>query len=589
MQKTISKEVQNKIITYIKTNYPEIPERGFIAGQAVASLVYKFLELPLNIVINDVDIFIPCDIKTNKAIRNRVQSNSANNIVSNEYDHYSHTDYLDFKTGRGYQVIRSINLEENEKINIIKVRTYTEYSKNEEIINPMLMLNSFDMNCCSIGYDIQTGEFFWTHSFISFINDLTLRIQSSHTPFHSFIRLSKKIKDINCQCNLFQERRLLIQYIHLSSHKTNIITGSKFWSLFEKNKEEMNEFFEFGDYFTENNHIYKICNLKSSAKEKFNIDSTFHKAVIDKLDNKYLGITYYNALFYVHLYHIINDTGLFTFKYRYTFIKLLEKSDDVLPIFYLNFCSKESLRENNDFNYEKITECFSFIKDKKFLLERFTNCVDFEDYRSMSTTIQNILKKSNKLVNYSFFNDLISFEQLEELENLKDKEQTKLINNIIELKANFNNNFKDSLNINLHFSRITSMNNFNNFYKVDKKHFNNKLINTLYRNLFIFKQSIMFFKIFNKKYFIIDEKVYIAEEQSSKNGIYYTLKLVEFENKTLQNIINHNKITHNFNFKQKEEKKSWLSFFKKKKNIKKEEEYACAINQYDDDDDDIPF
>ena len=53
----ISYKVEEKVINDIK-KYIDIPEEGTIAGQFLASLFYKHLQLGLSQPLNDVDIFI---------------------------------------------------------------------------------------------------------------------------------------------------------------------------------------------------------------------------------------------------------------------------------------------------------------------------------------------------------------------------------------------------------------------------------------------------------------------------------------------------------------------------------------------------
>jgi hypothetical protein len=53
----INHDVEEKVINDIK-KYIDIPEEGTIAGQFLASLFYKHLQLDLSQPLNDIDVFV---------------------------------------------------------------------------------------------------------------------------------------------------------------------------------------------------------------------------------------------------------------------------------------------------------------------------------------------------------------------------------------------------------------------------------------------------------------------------------------------------------------------------------------------------
>lgn len=144
------------ICLHLKENF-HLPKSGFIAGQAVASLIYKELGLNINQPINDVDVFDLIDsnydnfIKLSKHEKELgVLSNTGSNI-----------DVVYYKARRSYEVKLSTYLKEDPNVNLI----YISQNGCNEAIDKDLLLSSFDFNCCAVGYDIETGEFCWTKSF----------------------------------------------------------------------------------------------------------------------------------------------------------------------------------------------------------------------------------------------------------------------------------------------------------------------------------------------------------------------------------------------------------------------------------------
>jgi hypothetical protein len=60
-----------------------------------------------------------------------------------------------------------------------------------------LVLDSFDINACQLGYDIEKDEFIWTKNFEEFLKTGELRLCNLTSPPHSAIRLVKKKHDLD--------------------------------------------------------------------------------------------------------------------------------------------------------------------------------------------------------------------------------------------------------------------------------------------------------------------------------------------------------------------------------------------------------
>ena len=221
------------IRSYLKENF-KLPSAGFVAGQAVASLVYKELNLNINTPINDVDVFALMEADYENFVKTKKQESEVG-VVANRG---SFSDQIFCISRRGYEVKLSTYLKEDENVNVV----YISQLHNKEVIDKNMLLNSFDFNCCSVGYDIETGKFVWSKSFEDFINTKQLRVQSVHTPLSTLLRLNKKIEDLgtNVYCEKDVERDVLVSSLAFFGQKiqSSQIVGKRFLSLYYRYKDD---------------------------------------------------------------------------------------------------------------------------------------------------------------------------------------------------------------------------------------------------------------------------------------------------------------------------------------------------------------
>lgn len=336
----LTKNQESKIIDFLKSNY-KIPSSGLIAGQAVASLVYKELRLNLNQPINDVDVFVKKSTN-DKSVFSNCRKEFFNNIVSHDNQGSNMETVFSSSFSRGYQVLNSYYLEEDSRVNVINYNAYSEDERQK-------IVDSFDLNCCSVGFEIETGEFYYSTAFIEFVKTLQLRVQSVHTPFHTMLRINKKIKDLGgdlcCDKNL--ERFILIKAIQVNNSKNGyFIVGKRFFKSFAENKdvefEKMINLFvhendndenpetyyhlrldrEYlnSDYYLKNIHRKENAEAKDLLDIKEDISSfnqshmPFHCETAREIDNEsfFWGM---NSVSMTTMLHLIYDTSLFNKKY----------------------------------------------------------------------------------------------------------------------------------------------------------------------------------------------------------------------------------------------------------------------------------
>jgi len=161
----------------------ELPTSGFLAGGAISNLVWNIIT-DGNAPVNDLDIYRLIEVKknfTNKELR------SKQHFVKNEK--WVYEDYSGMNIGyqqRGYYTI--------EKVSEDGIYNYIDYKATSE--DRLLVLESFDINCCQLGYDIDKDEFIWTKEFETFLKTKEIRLSNLTSPPHSAMRLVKKKHDL---------------------------------------------------------------------------------------------------------------------------------------------------------------------------------------------------------------------------------------------------------------------------------------------------------------------------------------------------------------------------------------------------------
>lgn len=333
--KMLTKTQEKSIVTYLKDNF-KMPTKGFVAGQAVASLIYKELSLNLNEPINDVDVFVKREDGANPFAQCRKEF--FGNMVSHEYRGSGGEFAFSSTYNRFYQIVRSFYKEDDENVNIVEFSS-TTHNPNQKIID------SFDFNCCSVGFDIETEMFYFSTGFIDFVKTKQLRVQSVHTPFHSWLRLNKKIQDLgeNIFCDVNLERFVLIQSMNLNyKEKSSFIVGERFIELMNKYKDDeflkmisndkatgldlenheceklkktyktisLNESYLTSRYYLEN--INRLPNKTSDKIFKLKKETTDNSDTSMNTEFFFWGC---NSVSATNLIHLMHETGLYNQKY----------------------------------------------------------------------------------------------------------------------------------------------------------------------------------------------------------------------------------------------------------------------------------
>lgn len=325
----LTKTQSQNVIAFLRQNYT-LPEKGLVAGQAVASLIYKELGLNLLAPINDVDVFTET-LRSAPKIRydeKRFGAISTHSFKGSMGDLTSSTTF-----NRAYRILRSYMSKEDQAVNIVEIKKSSKYV-NKQIVD------SFDLNCCSVGFDIETEEFVYSSAFEEFIKTKQLRVQSIHTPFHTWLRLNKKMQDLgSVYCDLDLEHFVLIQGMQINySYYGSFIVGDRFYELLEKYKDNVIEklFHETDFHDSEVNKDYK----RIEFDQTFLTSDLFLNQIkrdsnpsTNKLSELLSNLYYHekenawgiNAVSATNLIHLMFKTDLFNQKYVNKVLSLFEE------------------------------------------------------------------------------------------------------------------------------------------------------------------------------------------------------------------------------------------------------------------------
>ena len=268
-----------------------LPSEGFIAGGSVANILLSLYHqgTPCKFKVNDVDIFNVIDtidsntphIEGEELLRGDVHLGMQVGMDEG----YGHV-YIE-RDGTYYRVISA---ERDGLINDIKcfvshgktggeVERFTPtppienpdqtmFSVSQRIpILPNIdqsndvILRGFDLNCCQAGIDLSNGVLHYTDSFVKFLKSKQVFVDIPYTPFHTAIRLIKKMEMYGnfCYCDIDYEMNYLYQ-------ATNSDEACMFFG-----KENYDKFITYKDILTQYMEVtpVEIGNMPYEYRKKY--------------------------------------------------------------------------------------------------------------------------------------------------------------------------------------------------------------------------------------------------------------------------------------------------------------------------------
>jgi len=424
MQVMNIEKLAKNALQFLKNKEVDFPKFGIIAGGSLANLIWE--QVSGNIaVVNDIDVFVFEQKLKEVDISGETFSKDKKKMFYRSQEKIYWKDYTGLCEGsktRDFYLI-----ERTENVGLFNFVYYSATSESTELI-----IDSFDINCTQIAYNIQEDKFYWTKEFEQFLEDGNLKLTNLGSPHHSAIRITKKRDDLNA--NLDEEEIKIAAFA--ISRALNGITrryfSDKYYNYFLKYETELSKYFR----------ISKEQEISSLIKEQkgielgiYTLDSNltgkeiFSEELAKMAQNKIWHVN--DFLFYIR--NIQNDPIQF---------KIWSK---VQPLFsYSNYV--DFVPDDQDLNL------------LSRLIENIPNCIK----HLQGYTISEQVKIVNKLFE-CFSDDLtIAFSLLETRKiepDIEFDEQTKLL---LELSVRINivnNNY--NINKILGITQINGYNDYN--------------------------------------------------------------------------------------------------------------------------------
>ena len=175
---------------FLKTKETNFPKHGVIAGGSLGNLIWE--QVSGNVaVVNDIDIFIfDREVNAENVYGDNTNTTDNKKIFYRSLEKIYYKDYTGLCEGSRTRDFYLIERTENSGL-----FNYVYYSATSE--KPELVIDSFDINCTQVGYDIESDRFFWTKEFEQFLKDGKLKLTNLGSPHHSVIRILKKRDELN--------------------------------------------------------------------------------------------------------------------------------------------------------------------------------------------------------------------------------------------------------------------------------------------------------------------------------------------------------------------------------------------------------
>jgi hypothetical protein len=184
-------EMGTAVIRYL-SQFAELPKAGILAGQAVASAVDDLWGRKGSGVYNDLDVFRRVspnwDIRQDRA--NQTADRRTMGAMRCSGDGYGAMSQM-IELVEGY-AIQSVNRQ--GMLNFVNCTL--SHGLLDVGLTARRVIGSFDLNCVRVGVDLARGKLIWDRHFERFLGSRQIEITMVHTPWHTFLRLCKKLDEL---------------------------------------------------------------------------------------------------------------------------------------------------------------------------------------------------------------------------------------------------------------------------------------------------------------------------------------------------------------------------------------------------------
>jgi hypothetical protein len=168
-----------------------LPERGIVAGQAVASVLDHLQGLTLA-PVNDIDVFRRASprvlVRRPPSLIPTVHQQAVS-LASLAQDYAALDAFL--------QRMRSYRVSTVTRDGLLNfVNCDVPFQGPFSTLTAARVIQSFDLNCVRVAVDLATGELVWDRHFESFLKHRHIEVCAVHTPWHTFIRALKKCYEL---------------------------------------------------------------------------------------------------------------------------------------------------------------------------------------------------------------------------------------------------------------------------------------------------------------------------------------------------------------------------------------------------------
>jgi len=229
-------KLARKAIEQLKSTYSEFPKEGYLAGGCLANLIWEYVS-ENKAIINDIDIFnFHSKLQEDILYHGSTLTKDGDKLFYNQSQKHFYQDYTGLCQSIKNKEFYLISHTENQGI-----YNHIFYKGTTDSI--LLVIESFDLNCTQIGYDIKNDTFVWTENFAEFLKSGELKFTNLNSPHHSAIRILKKRDELNAKLDI-EEFKLCVYAIQKSlGGITRKYFTEKYANIFIKYKQELDQYF----------------------------------------------------------------------------------------------------------------------------------------------------------------------------------------------------------------------------------------------------------------------------------------------------------------------------------------------------------
>lgn len=248
-------QLAKNALNFLRTKEINFPKHGIIAGGSLGNLIWE--QVSGNVaVVNDIDIFIfDKKIKDEEIFGESTTTKDNKKVFYRSQEKIYWKDYTGLCEGSKTKDFYLIERTENSGL-----FNYVYYSATSD--KPELVIDSFDINCTQIGYDIESDRFFWTKDFEDFLKNGKLKLTNLGSPHHSVIRILKKRDELNAILDPIEIKIAAYTVARPLHGVTRRYFSDKYFLVYQRYQEELSPYFQ----------ISKEVEISSLIKESKGVD-----------------------------------------------------------------------------------------------------------------------------------------------------------------------------------------------------------------------------------------------------------------------------------------------------------------------------